>query len=358
MKPSSAIIPVILSGGAGTRLWPLSRETKPKQFMAFTSGATLLEATVQRCQGNAFDSRPIIVGAEAHRFLLAEAVRNLSLSADIVLEPLRRDSCAAIVAGALQARARHDDALVLVVAADHHIPDAAAFQNAVLTARPAAEAGRLVTFGVKPSTPSTGYGYIKPGETVPFDGLFKVAQFIEKPDIETAKRYLSQGYLWNSGNFLFRARDFLAEARQFVPAIVEAVSASLDNATRDPDFVRLDEAQFAKSPRISVDFAVMEKTAHACVLPVDYAWSDIGTWDSVAAAAAPDQQGNAVVGRGAVQQARNVFIHSHALTTAVVGVDDIMVVATPDAVLVIRRGESESVKTLVEGLLRKGLVEN
>lgn len=353
----SNIIPIILSGGSGTRLWPLSRGSKPKQFLGFGGGHTLIEDTVLRCQGKAFDKRPIFVAAEAHRFMVAEAAQALGISSDILLEPMRRDSCAAIVAGALQAQARDPDATVLVVAADHHIPDANAFAKAVQQAATVVDAGWLVTFGVRPRSPATGYGYILPGVAVADGDVAKVNRFVEKPDLATAKTYLAAGYLWNSGNFLFKASAFLAEAEKFVPEVVAAMRQALQAAIRDLDFSRLETKSFASSPQISVDFAIMEKTSKAAVLPVDYAWNDIGSWDAVATSIKPDDNGNVIVGKGFVEAAHNVMVHSEERLTTVLGCDDIVVVATRDAVMVVKKGMTERVKDLVADLKTAGHIE-
>lgn len=348
------IIPVILSGGSGTRLWPLSRNAKPKQFLSFGGGPTLIQQTALRCQGEGFDPKPIFVAAEAHRFMVVEAAAEINIQADIVLEPMRRDSCAAIVAGALQAYARKKDALILVLAADHHIPDVAEFQKAVRSAAPAAADGWLVTFGIRPKSPHTGYGYILPGASTGAGPVVKVSRFVEKPNLKTADTYVTQGYLWNSGNFLFKASVFLDEARKLVPGIVQAVDASLRHAQPDLSFLRLMSDDFAKAPQISVDFAIMEKTDRAAVLPVDYAWSDIGSWEAVAKSGAADTSGNVVVGRGVAEASRNVMIHSEGKLTTVLGLEDVVVVSTRDAILVAAKSATEKVKDLVAHLAGLG----
>lgn len=341
------IIPVILSGGSGTRLWPLSRKGRPKQFLKFGGEHNLIQNTMLRCSGDIFDKVPILVGASDHRFMLADSAQSLGFSPDIILEPMRRDSCAAIVAGALLAMERDENSIVLIVAADHHISDSAEFAQAVAVAVPAAKAGLLVTFGVKPDFPSTGYGYILPGELTSFGDVADVERFVEKPDLQTAAHYIGSGYLWNSGNFLFEAKAFISEARKHAPLVVEAMEKALLQADRDSDFVRLHDASFAASPQTSVDYAIMEKTSKACVLPVDYRWSDIGSWDAVADLLAKDEFQNAIVGNGRVLESQNVTIHSEVMQTAVVGCKNLIVIATSDVVLVVECGQSERVKVLV-----------
>jgi mannose-1-phosphate guanylyltransferase / mannose-6-phosphate isomerase len=350
------IIPVILSGGAGTRLWPLSRQAKPKQFLKFGTGHTLIQETVLRCRADFFDVRPIVIAADAHRFMVAEALREIEVAADIVLEPMRRDSCAAIVAGALLAQQRDPNSIIMVMAADHHIPDIAAFAHYARLAASEAAAGNIVTFGIKPDAPATGYGYILRGEKSGAHG-FKVKSFREKPDRDTAERYMREGYLWNSGNFIYRASVFLDEIKKFEPKILTAVQNSLNAALKDKDFIRLDEHGFSASPQKSVDFAVMEKTDKAVVMPVDYAWSDIGSWDAVADAIASDDEGNVVEGHGFTAQSTNTYVRSDGVLTAVIGCDDIVVVTTHDAVLVTKRRSTEKVKDLVGLLKSAGVAE-
>jgi mannose-1-phosphate guanylyltransferase/mannose-6-phosphate isomerase len=343
---STNIIPVILSGGSGTRLWPLSQKAKPKQFLNFGGEHSLIQETILRCSGTIFSTTPILVGAAEHKLMLAEAAQSLGCRPDILLEPMRRDSCAAIVAGALLAMQRDNDCLILVVAADHHIPDGAAFAKAVANAVPAAEAGLLVAFGIKPFTPATGYGYILPGSITDFGDVAHIDRFVEKPDLQTATKYINSGFLWNSGNFLFQAKALIEEAKLCVPTIVDAMEKALGLAIRETSCIALDERSFAASPQISFDYAVMEKTRKACVLPVEYDWSDIGTWDAVCDYVAKDALQNAVIGVGRTVGSRNVTIHSEKMRTAVIGCENIVVVATPDAVLVLERGRSEDVKNL------------
>ena len=352
-----AIIPVILSGGSGTRLWPLSRESKPKQFLSFGGKHSLIQDTALRCQSDLFDPKPILVCAESHRFLIAEDLRNIGVKADILLEPARRNSCAAIAAGCLSALKRKADAMVLVLAADHQIPDLKAFSNAVSAARSDAEAGHLATFGIKPTKPATGYGYILPGVQISQDGCFKVEKFVEKPNLATAKKYQREGYLWNSGNFLFKAQTFIDELKHLAPEILEAVSEAHANAKTDLDFLRLEKIAFERSPSISVDYAVMEQTEKAAVFPVDYSWSDVGSWEAVWEVSDKSIDGNVIIGDAEIVNGANNLVHSVGKLTALVGINDIAVVTTRDAVLVTSKSEAENVKELVVNLQKNGRVE-
>lgn len=354
MMTQQPIIPIILSGGAGTRLWPLSNEAKPKQFLRFGSDFSLMQQTVLRCSGEVFDARPIIVSGDSQRFLIAEDLRGIFREADIILEPLRRDSCAAIVAGCLQALKRSPEAVVLVLAADHQIPDSGAFVAAVTRARHVAEQGYLTSFGVRPKYPATGYGYIKPGERLSVDTCSRIEKFVEKPDAQTAETYMREGYLWNSGNFLFSAKAFIDEIEKLAPEILAAVSASFDQVRLDVDFIWLGADGFSKSPKISVDFAVMEKTERAAVCAVDYEWNDIGSWDAVHTLLPQDGSANVIVGRGIALKGSNNLVHSNHHVTALYGVDDLVVVVTEDCLLVTKRGLTEKVKDVVEALKIKG----
>ena len=339
--------PVLLSGGSGTRLWPLSREAYPKQFLPLAGDATMLQATWQRVAAIA-DAAPIVVAGEDHRFLVAEQLRQIGAPTPaIVLEPLGRNTAPAIAAAALQALAGGDDPLLLVLPSDHVVRDGEAFRAAVRQAMPAAEVGALVTFGIVPNAPETGFGYI---QAAPDDGVRKVLRFVEKPDAATAQRYLDDGgYYWNSGMFLLRASRYLDELQRFRPDIVAAVRASFDAAARDGDFIRLDKAAFVACPSDSIDYAVMEKTDAACVLPVDIGWNDVGSWSALWEVSEQDADGNAHHGDVVSIDSRNSYAYARRLV-ALVGVDDLVVVETDDAVLVARKDRVQQVKDVVARL--------
>jgi len=351
------IIPVILCGGSGSRLWPASRESYPKQFLAFSGGKSLFQDTIARVTGPNFD-KPIIVTGADYRFLVAEQVRAAGIVADLVLEPMRRDSCAAVAAAAEIAALRSPDAIVLVLAADHAIPDTADFLAHVARGLAGAEAGHIVTFGIKPREPATGYGYIRPGRMLPgVEGVLAIDAFVEKPDKATAERYLAEGYLWNSGNFLFAARVFLAEVKRLAPDIAGPVVDAVHNATRDLDFLRLAPENFARATAKSVDYAVMEKSGLAAVVPSTFHWSDIGAWNAIWDLADKDADGNAALGDAVFFKSSNSYVNSPDILTALIGVENLVVVTTRDAVLVAAKDRSEDVKALVAQLGKKNRTE-
>jgi mannose-1-phosphate guanylyltransferase/mannose-6-phosphate isomerase len=352
----SLIVPVILCGGSGSRLWPASRDSYPKQFLAFTGDDSLFQDTLKRVRGPDFGAPVVVTGAD-YRFLVAEQMRAAHVAGDIVLEPFRRDSCAAIAAAARLALARDPAALVLVLAADHAMPDVASFLDHVRIGRAAAEAGRIVTFGIKPTRPATGYGYIRPGAPLAQAGVAAIGAFVEKPDEATAERYVAEGCLWNSGNFLFRAGVFLDELDTLAPEIGRPVAEAVDKAARDLDFLRLDADAFGRAVSKSVDYAVMEKTAHAAVVPSDFAWSDVGAWNAIWDLAEKDADGNAARGEAAFLDAEDCYVHSPGRLTTVVGLKDVVVVTTRDAVLVVDRAQAEKVKALVARLTAAGRKE-
>ena len=339
--------PVLLSGGSGTRLWPLSREAYPKQFLALAGDDTMLQATWQRVAGLA-DAAPIVVAGEDHRFLVAEQLRQIGAPTPaILLEPIGRNTAPAIAAAALQALRDGEDPLLLVLPSDHVVRDADAFRAAVRAAMPAAEQGALVTFGIMPDAPETGFGYI---EAERGEGVQRVLRFVEKPDAVTAQTYLDAGgYYWNSGMFLLRASRYLEELRKFRADIVGGAQAAFDAAQRDGDFIRLDKAAFAACPADSIDYAVMEKTDAAMVLPVDIGWNDVGSWSALWEVSEQDGDGNAHHGDVISIDSRNSYAYARRMV-ALVGVDDLVVVETDDAVLVARKDRVQQVKDVVATL--------
>ncbi len=341
--------PVLLSGGSGTRLWPLSREAYPKQFLPLAGEDTMLQDTWRRVAPLA-DLPPIVVAGEDHRFLVAEQLRQAGAPVPaIVLEPVGRNTAPAIAAAALHATAAGDDPLLLVLPSDHVVRDVEGFRAAVRAAMPAADGGALVTFGIVPSAPETGFGYIQAGADAG-GGLRHVLRFVEKPDAATARGYLDDGgYYWNSGMFLFRASKVLAELGRFRPDILEGARAALRDARRDGDFIRLEQDAFAATPSDSIDYAVMEKTDAALVLPVDIGWNDVGSWSALWDVAQRDEQGNAHLGDVVSVDSRNSYAYARRLV-ALVGVDDLVVVETDDAVLVARKDRVQQVKDVVARL--------
>jgi mannose-1-phosphate guanylyltransferase / mannose-6-phosphate isomerase len=353
----ASYLPVILCGGAGSRLWPASRESFPKQLFAFDGGRSLFQETLSRVS-NAGTARPIIVTGHDYRFLVAEQARALGVEVDILLEPARRDSAAAIGAAAAHALSRDSDAILLVLAADHAIPDVAAFLDHVAEGAALAAKGRIVTFGITPSHAATGYGYIKPGLGIEgFARASSIAAFVEKPDLETAKHYLSEGYLWNSGNFMFQASVFMAELHRLAPDIAGPVQASIDQGARDLDFLRLAPEPFLNARATSVDYAVMEKTDRAAVIRSDFAWSDVGSWSAVWDLTQKDENGNGAAGDAVFEAAKNCYVYSPNLLTALVGVENVAVITTRDAVLVVSLDQAEAVKTLHGTLKQQGRKE-
>lgn len=356
------MIPVILSGGSGTRLWPLSRAKKPKQFLPLLNEKSMLQNTLLRLKGLADLQPPLIICNEDHRFMVAEQIRELATAqATIMLEPVGRNTAPAIAVAALQAMAGGEDPLLLILAADHVIKDIPAFHRAIELAIPAAEQGKLVTFGIVPTSAHTGYGYIRRAEgsdeTLPPE-VAAVAQFYEKPDLATAKQFVDSGdYFWNSGMFLFKASRFLAELQQFSPAIVSAAEQALAKAANDLDFVRLDKASFSASPSDSIDYAVMEKSANAAMVALDAGWSDVGSWDALWEVMAKDEQGNACRGDVLLEQCKNSYVNAEERLVAVIGLDDVVVVETKDAVLVAGKAHIQGVKNIVAKLQSYGRTE-
>ncbi|MBV6811715.1 mannose-1-phosphate guanylyltransferase/mannose-6-phosphate isomerase [Xanthomonas campestris pv. pennamericanum] len=350
----SDVLPIILSGGSGTRLWPLSRESYPKQFLPLVGDKSMLQSTWLRAAPVAGHA-PIVVANEEHRFMAAEQLQQLGVKPSaILLEPKGRNTAPAIAVAALEATRDGADPLLLVLPSDHVIQNEAAFQAAVTLAATAAEQGKLVTFGIKPTAPETGYGYIKAGAGT---GASAVERFVEKPDLATAQSYLASGeYYWNSGMFLFRASRYLEELRKFHPAIADACQKAWENGKRDADFTRLDKDAFAASPSDSIDYAVMEKTADAIVVPLDAGWNDVGSWSSLLDVSSQDAQGNAHHGDVIQLDCQNTYAYGSRLI-AMVGLEDVVVVETPDAVLVGHRDRIQEVKDVVSQIKTAGRSE-
>ncbi|OOG55531.1 mannose-1-phosphate guanylyltransferase/mannose-6-phosphate isomerase [Rhodanobacter sp. C03] len=346
------LIPLILSGGSGTRLWPVSRKNLPKQFLALAGKGTLFQQTIARTRQLPDIAAPIVVASEDHRFLAADQLLEAGIDdATIVLEPLARNTAPAIALGALQALARNADAMLLVLPADHLIGDTSAFVDAVKQAMPLAAQGWLVTFGIRPDRPETGFGYIRRAEAIGSDG-YRVEQFVEKPDLSKAEAYLADGgYDWNSGMFLFKASRYLEELTAHAPAMLAAVREAHAKASADLDFVRIDRDAFALVQDDSIDYAVMEKTQRAAVIPVSCAWSDIGSWSALWLTGDKDAQGNLCEGDTMAIDTHHSLLRSHDRhLIATVGVDNLIVVTTPDATLVAHRDAAQDVKKIVEQL--------
>lgn len=345
------ILPVILSGGSGTRLWPLSREAYPKQFLPLVGERTMLQATWLRVAPIA-SRTPIIVANNEHRFMAAEQLREVDAQpAAILLEPMGRNTAPAIALAALQASADGSDPILLVLPSDHVVTDEAAFRAAAETAAHAAEGNRLVTFGIVPSGPETGYGYIKAAAGT---GVRNVAAFVEKPDLETARQYVASGdYFWNSGMFVFKASTYLQQLEKLQPAILDACRQALAKAKHDADFIRVDAEAFAASPSDSIDYAVMEKTEIASVVPLDAGWSDVGSWSALWEVSPRDENGNAHHGDVVEVDCKNTYAYGQRLI-ALVGLEDVVVVETDDAVMVGHRDRIQQVKDIVGKLKTDG----
>ncbi|MGM4892755.1 mannose-1-phosphate guanylyltransferase/mannose-6-phosphate isomerase [Tardiphaga sp. 709] len=346
---SKRIIPLIMCGGAGTRLWPSSREGRPKQFLPLFGPRSTFQDTVIRVSDAGLFDRPIVITSAAYRFMVREQLAEIGLDADILLEPARRDSGPAIAAGAAFAQTRDEDAVVLALAADHVVRDVPAFVAACRAGLVVADAGHIVTFGVQPERAATEYGYISPGQSLS-DKVKSVAKFVEKPDLQTATGYIEAGYLWNSGNFMFRAGMLLDEYRGVDADSVETITSAVAKAGRDLGFFTLDADAFGKAKSISVDYAVMEKTTKAAVVPVSCGWSDVGSWLAVWELSDKDAQGNAAQGVAVFEDSRNCNVASDGPVVALEGVDDLVVVATHDAVLVSRQKDANGLKRLVAKL--------
>jgi len=352
------IIPVILSGGSGTRLWPLSRKQYPKQYLPLVGDNTMLQETILRLNGLGNLADPIIICNADHRFLVAGQCQQIDIeSPTILLEPVGRNTAPAIAAAALQSQKISNEAVLLVLSADHVIQDIDAFHQAIKIASRQAQAGKLATFGIVPTDANTGYGYIKSSQEN-IDGAHKVEKFVEKPDLETAQTYLEQGnYLWNSGMFMFQADVLISELSEQSPNIVVSVIDAVTNATKDLDFIRLDKQSFESSPSDSIDYALMEKSDNVVVVPLDAGWNDIGSWSALHDIGKKDANGNVINGDVFMQDTTNTYIHANGHMIATIGVQDLIIVDTPNATLISTKDKSQEVKNIVEQLQHKNREE-
>lgn len=351
--------PVIMAGGSGSRLWPLSRQLNPKQFLRLTSKkVSMLQQTVQRLEGIEI-SQPLLICNEEHRFLAAEQLRQIGYkNASIILEPVGRNTAPAIALAALQLTAKGDNPLMLVLAADHLISNTAAFHQSIEQALPLAESGKLVTFGIVPTKAETGYGYIEQGESLGNQG-YTVARFVEKPNLETAEEYLANGkFFWNSGMFMFKAQRYLEELKVFQPDILEACTTAMDTPSHDLDFTRVNTEAFAACPDDSIDYAVMERTADAAMVCLDAGWSDIGSWSALWEVSEKDNHGNTTVGDVLTSGTTNSLIRSESRMIATVGISDLVIVETKDALLVAHKDSVQDVKRIVERIKAEGRHEH
>jgi len=347
---SFKITPVILSGGSGTRLWPLSRKEHPKQYLPLFGDNTMLQETILRLNGLDNLTDPIIICNANHRFLVAEQCQQIGIkSPTILLEPVGRNSAPAIAAAALQSSKYSDASILLVLSADHVIQDVNAFHKAINIASLQAQGGKLATFGIVPTDANTGYGYIKSSKEN--NGAYKVEEFVEKPDLKTAELYLEKGgYLWNSGMFMFQTRIFIEELTTHAPNIVKSVNKAVSNATQDLDFIRLEKHAFESSPSDSIDYALMEKSNNVVVVPLEAQWDDIGAWPALYNIGTKDDQGNVIKGDVITQDTTNCYINADHHIVATIGVDNLIIVDTPDATFIATQDKAKEVKNIVESL--------
>jgi mannose-1-phosphate guanylyltransferase / mannose-6-phosphate isomerase len=341
MASPGKLIPLILAGGEGKRLWPLSTVEKPKQFLPLVDGMTLLETTLKRCESKVFDPTPIIVAAAADSGQFPPAI-------DLILEPHRRSSCAAIIAGTLHALSRDPNAHVLVMPCDHIISNDAVFERALLAAQHHIELGAIVTFGVEPTHPAEAYGYILPAVTDRDAAGQQIAQFIEKPNAARAAEMIAKGALWNSGMFAFKASALLHEAQVLAPDILHHTSVAYEAATHDGAHIRLEAMSYAACPAAAFDRAIMEKTNKGCVLPMQFGWTDVGSWDAVDALLLKDNNQNHASQNAHIHNSANVTVHASGKPTLVVGCEDIIVVTTDEGILVMKKGAGEDLKEALE----------
>ncbi len=341
--------PVVLAGGTGSRLWPKSRAALPKQFLSLTSNSTMLQDTISRLKGTNAES-PVFICNDAHRFLVAEQLRKKNIKHDgILLEPVGRNTAPAIALAALHATKNENDPVLLVLAADHLIKDQEAFHSAIVKAEALANEGKLVTFGIVPDKPHTGYGYIKAGKVLNVG--FEVADFVEKPQPETAKQYVESGdFFWNSGMFMFKASRYIEELGKYNPEMLEVCRRAIETEAPDLDFIRVDSEIFSTCPDDSIDYAVMEKTDSAAMVPLDAGWSDVGSWTSLWETADKDEDGNVCVGDTILEKTRNSYVNAEQRLVSVIGLEDVIVVETKDAVMVAHKDDAQSIKAVVNRL--------
>ncbi len=346
------IVPVILSGGSGSRLWPLSRESYPKQFLPLVDQRTMLQNTALRIAGIPEISPPLVVCNEEHRFMVAEQLRAVGIHpATVILEPVGRNTAPAVAIAALHARRDGADPILLILPADHTINDTDGFRAEITQVAHHATAGRLITFGIIPTSPETGYGYIKAGAPVDDSGVCAVERFVEKPNLATAQAYLAAGgYSWNSGMFMFRASVFLAELERYAPAMLTACQQAISTGRLDTDFLWLERQTFANCPKDSIDYAVMEKTSDAVIAPLAVGWNDVGSWSALWEVGVRDEEGNILRGDAIAVDTRDTYIDATTRLVATVGVDDLVVVETADAVLVASKERVQDVKAIVDHL--------
>jgi mannose-1-phosphate guanylyltransferase/mannose-6-phosphate isomerase len=349
------IIPIILSGGSGKRLWPLSRKQYPKQYLPLVGDNTMLQETILRLNGLDNLADPIIICNAGHRFLVAEQCQQIDITnPTILLEPIGRNTAPAIAAAALQSIKDSKDSVLLVLSADHVIQDVKAFHKAINIANKQAQSNKLAIFGIVPTDANTDYGYIKASEDNN-DGAYKVDEFVEKPNLLTAQSYLEQGnYLWNSGMFMFQAKTLIGELTTHSPDIMKAVHNAVDNATQDFDFIRLEKQAFESSPNDSIDYALMEKSNNAMVVPLDARWNDIGSWSALYDIGLKDSNGNVLKGDVIAKDTINTCIYASHHMVATIGVDNLIVVDTPDATFIASQEKAHEVKSIVESLQKKG----
>lgn len=343
--------PVVMAGGVGSRLWPLSRAHYPKQFLMLNSEKSLLQQTLLRL-GNIEHGAPLVIGNETHRFLLAEQITALDINdASILLEPVGRNTAPALALAALEALEYEEDPLLLVLAADHYIGDERAFQQAIIKALPLAKANQIVTFGIRPTCPETGFGYIKTGEFFAPSQSYQVAHFVEKPNLALANHYLYEGnYYWNSGIFMLSAHHYLSLLEQYEPSILHAVREAFLLKSNDLGFIRIDKATFSQCPNLSIDVAVMEKTTQAVMLPLDAYWSDVGSWSALWQLSNKDNAQNVIEGDVITHNSQGCYINANSRLVTTLGVKDLVIIETKDATLVANKNEGQQLKAIIDKL--------